>query len=97
MVINVLDHVPRCYTYEDGRLIADQIARALRHGEPAIVSFAGVDAVPSSFVNAAFVGLLAEFPLAQIKRLVQVRNSTRQINSLIKERLEKEAALLQAA
>lgn len=55
------------------------------------LSFAGVDAVPTSFVNTAFVDLLIDFPLAEIKRRVRIIDSTPAINAMIKRMLEAEA------
>jgi hypothetical protein len=53
--------------------------------------FAGVDDVPSSFVNAAFVQLLQQFTYDDIRQGVAVINSTRQINDMIKRRMEFES------
>lgn len=92
MVIDVLAHVPHCYTYADGEKIAALIVDALRRGDDAVVSFRGVSAVPSSFVNAAFVGLLDEFSVDTVRGRLRVVDSTKQINSLIKDQVQREAA-----
>ncbi|QTI79026.1 STAS-like domain-containing protein [Roseomonas marmotae] len=94
MVITVIDHAPNCQTYADGLIIAQLISDSLRRGEMVTLSFRGVYAVPSSFVNAAFVSLLNSYPADVIRRLVKITDSTRQINALIKERVAKEAELL---
>ena len=57
-----------------------------------MLSFDGVEDVPSSFVNAAFVPLLGSYSYDFIKAHLQVINSTRQINDMIKRRLRFEAA-----
>lgn len=88
MVINVLDHVSHCYTWQDGAVIRDAIRRALDDHERVAVSFAGVQDVPTSFVNAAFVSLLKEFSQEELRRRLAVINSTRQINDMIRRRLE---------
>jgi hypothetical protein len=91
MVINVLDLVPHCYTWADGEIVGRAIHRALSKKEKVTVSFAGVEDVPTSFVNAAFVKLLEDFDYALIREKLAVVNSTRQINDMIKRRLDFEA------
>lgn len=88
MVIIALDYVAQCYTYEDGQVLANLIAPALDADEDVIVSFNGVDDVPSSFVNGAFVALLLNYSFESLRRHLHVVDSTRQINGLIKARLE---------
>ncbi len=92
MVITALDHVPHCYTADDGLTIQRLVDAAMRRGEDVELSFAGVHAaVPSSFVNAAFVGLLERYGLDTIKRSLKITNSTRQINEMIRSRVNAEA------
>jgi hypothetical protein len=43
----------------------------------------------SSFVHAAFVALLDHFPYAEVKARLRVIESTRQINDVIKTRLDR--------
>ena len=65
-------------------------------GDPFIVSFfAEIQTATSSFVNASFVPLLKDFSFGDIKSLMRVTKSTRQINHMIKARLER-AALVDA-
>jgi hypothetical protein len=88
MVIRVLDHVPHCYTQEDGSVIASLIRERFDKCERVTLSFEGVDNVPTSFVNTAFIDLLDAYGLDFIREHLAIVNSTRQINSLIKARLE---------
>ena len=92
MVINVLDHVPHCYTSQDGEVIASLIRDEFTQGKKVIVSFNGVGDVPSSFVNAAFTSLLDKYGFAFIKKHLSIVDSTWQINDMIRRRfhLEKE-------
>jgi hypothetical protein len=76
-------------TAEQGRLVFDQIKDRLSAGENLTVDFDGVRTATSSFVNAAFVPLLAHLPVEQLKRQLRVTRSSRQINDMIKMRLEK--------
>jgi hypothetical protein len=87
VMINVLELVPHCYSWEDGEVVGRAIALGLRSNQSVTVSFAGVEDVPSSFVNAAFVGLLPEFGFDRIRSGVSVVRSTRQINDMIRRRL----------
>jgi len=52
-----------------------------------------VKTVTSSFVNTAFVQLLEAMPLADIKRRLQIISSTRQINDMIRTRMERESSV----
>jgi STAS-like domain of unknown function (DUF4325) len=56
------------------------------------VSFDGLNIAASSFVAAAFLPLLQEHSLDDLKRRLRVIDSTRQINQMIKSRLQREAA-----
>lgn len=83
MVIVALDHVPHCYSGEDGDAIAALIRPALNKGDRVTVSLSGVDDVPSSFVNAAFVSLLADFDFDFIKAHLTISDATKQAADMI--------------
>lgn len=83
MVIAALDHVPQCYTSADGLVIAGLLRRCLRSGHVKL-SLAGVDDVPSSFVNSAIVSLLNEFSAEDLRRKLSIVDSNRQINEMIR-------------
>lgn len=76
----------RCYNQEDGAKLFTALAARLRKREKIAVSFEGVDTVPSSFVNAAFIVLLEEFSFEVIKASIQFIKTTRQINEMIRSR-----------
>jgi hypothetical protein len=86
MVLRALDIVKRCYSDADGQKLHIAILDYIRRGEPIVVSFDGVDVVPSSFVNAAFIVLLDEFDFERIKDLLSFSNTNPQINEMIKKR-----------
>lgn len=86
MVIRLLDHVDHCSTYAEGEVIFNLVAPAIKNGEDVTLSFAGVSAVPSAFVNGAIVRLAEEAPLAEIRKHLRIVDSTRQINDLVKSR-----------
>lgn len=90
-MIRVLDYVDHCYNGDDGKIIHDLIEDQLKKGEPLLVSFAGVDSVPSSFVNTALVSLLNKYDFGQIKRMLRFSDTTTQINEMIRSRFNFEA------
>jgi STAS-like domain of unknown function (DUF4325) len=66
------------------------------HGSQVIVNFDGVTTATSSFTNAAFVPLLADFSMEQIRKSLRIVRSSRQINDMIKTRLDRESAKVAA-
>ena len=86
MVIRILDHVQTASTYEDGDAIYRLIRGPIADGEAVTVSFDGVLAVPSAFVNAAFVRLLESIPFDRVRACLRIQDSTRTINELVRGR-----------
>jgi STAS-like domain of unknown function (DUF4325) len=86
MVITALDHVRQCSTYSDGQIIYNLLLPPIKRGEDVTLSFNGVTALPSAFVNSAIVRLVEEVPVEQIKAHLRLVDSTRQINELIRDR-----------
>lgn len=84
VLVRIKDHVQYAYTYEEGQLIFDLIAPALARGEVVAVSFEGIKAVPSSFINASLLQLTDRFSLDDIRSRLQIVDSTHFINDLIK-------------
>jgi hypothetical protein len=93
MVIRISDLVPSADTAEQGTPVLAELQKSLSSSQVVVVSFEGIPTATSSFVNAAFVPLVSAFGLPAIKQRLRVVNSTRQINSLIKARLERVASL----
>jgi STAS-like domain of unknown function (DUF4325) len=84
----------RADTAEQGSALHDALSAALgRHGVTVELDFQGITTATSSFANLAFVQLLTRWPLAELKRRLKVVNSTRQINEMIKSRLEREGSV----
>lgn len=86
MVIRILDHVKTASTYEDGEVIYELIRGPISKGESVTVSFDGVLAVPSAFVNSAFVRLVESTPIDRIRQCLRIKDSTRAINELVRGR-----------
>lgn len=92
MVTQVLDLVARCYDADDGAVVRDFIRHAFARSEAVVLSFEGVESVPTSFVNAAFVELLDAHEFDFVKRNLKIVRSNQQINDLIRRRMSFEAA-----
>lgn len=90
MVIAVRGLVPACDTNQHGDAVRAAILRALSASDSVEVSFAGLTAATSSFVNSAFVDLLDAMSLDDIKRRIRITHSSRQINDMIRTRLTQE-------
>ena len=88
MDIKLLDHVVTCSTYSDGEVIYDLIAHEILGGNDVTLSFQGVSAVPSAFINASIVRLVESTSLDNVRRHLKISDSTRQINELILSRFE---------
>jgi hypothetical protein len=91
MVIRILDVVPDCNSWGKGEMVFEAIQEAFKNGSELVVSFEGVDDVPSAFVNAAFLPLLDTYDFAEIKKRLKFVDSTRQINDMIRRRFSFEA------
>ena len=89
--ISVLNLVPDCYTWESGDRLHKALHEHLSADRRVVLSFDGVEDVPSSFVNAAFVPLVESFGLPYVKKHLSVVQSTQQINELIKSMLKFDA------
>lgn len=88
MVIKVLDHTKFCYTNDDGERILNLVKPYMDKGEKITVSFEGVDSITSSFVNSAFIELLGAYPFEYIRSNLTFLNTTKNINTIIKNRFK---------
>ena len=88
MVIRILDHVEHASTYEDGDVIFKLISTPIKSGEDVVVSFEGIQAVPSAFINASLVRLAELTTVGEIRAHLKISQSTRQINDLIRSRFD---------
>lgn len=74
-------------TYHQGQELFDQITVELYWGnykEPITLDFSGVRTIQCSFFNGAFYPLVDILKFDELKNLIKIVNSTRQINDLIK-------------
>jgi hypothetical protein len=90
-LIRVLDLVDRCYNSNDGQIVHDAIELGLKQNDKLAVSFAGVDSVPSSFINVALISFLDHFAFDEIKRRLRFIDTNSQINEMIRTRFTFEA------
>jgi hypothetical protein len=88
VVVRILDEVAQASSYEDGKVIYDLIAPHVASGDPVTVSFAGLHAVPSAFINAALIRLVEVAPIAQVRNNLRIIDSTKFINDLIRDRFK---------
>lgn len=96
-VVNICDLVSSTSTNDDGDKVFSYIYDYIKHNKKITLSFEGIYALNSSFVNSAFVELLDHFPLKQIQTNLVFVNSTKQINSLILKRFKEESISKQKA
>lgn len=87
-IIRITDHVKHASSYNDGQVIYNLIAPDVLAGRTVEVSFQGIHAVPSAFVNAAFVQLLEIASMDRVRESLKFIDSTHFINELIKKRFE---------
>lgn len=86
MAVKILDIVDKCYSSSDGQKVFLFINDYIKRNEQLTISFESVDAIPSSFVNSAFIQLLEYHDFQKIKDCLYFSNSTPQINEMIKKR-----------
>lgn len=88
MVIRILDHVEHASTYDDGEVIFNLLAPSIQRGEDITISFEGVSAVPSAFINASLVRLAEVVSVQEVRKHLRIVQSTRQINELVRSRFD---------
>ncbi|AVR33460.1 STAS-like domain-containing protein [Bacillus cereus] len=88
VTINVLNHVERCYSNDDGYTILNLIKTAFENNEKVTISFEGVTSATSSFINSALIELLGSYDFDYIRSNLHFINTTKQINSIIKSRFQ---------
>ena len=94
MVIRVADIVPGANTADQGGRVFEILRRTLHSPGTVTISFDGIQTATSSFVNTAFVALLDDFSYEDLRSRLRVTNSTRQINDMIKTRLDRSAPVV---
>jgi hypothetical protein len=91
VTIQIRDLVAGGNTADEGNAVFPHLRSAMANGALFAVSFIGVQTATSSFVNASFCALLKHFSFGDIKGRMRVTDSTRQINQMIKTRMERAA------
>jgi len=89
--IRIKDYTNQVYSNHDGMVIYKQIVKQFQEGNKVVISFDGIDAINTSFLNSAFIELLNDYNFDFIKRNISFSNSTNQINNMIKSRFASEA------
>ena len=88
MVINILDHIEKASTYEDGEVIFNILNKLLENNQDVTLSFKNINSVPSAFINSVLIRLLEHFNFEFIQTKLTITDSTKNINNLIKSRFE---------
>lgn len=84
MVIHISRFVNSADTSDQGGAIFPVLKEELAKSEVVSISFAGINTMTSSFVNAALFPLLGDIAVSELKRRLRIVDSTRQINEMIK-------------
>jgi hypothetical protein len=87
--IDIIQIVQAAVTNDDGAAVFNVLIRELKDSD-VILSFRGISTATSSFVNSSFVQLLDNYPLDTIKSKIKIIESSRQINEMIKKRINAE-------
>ena len=83
MVTLVTSLVNACDTWDDGIPVADFVRAQFLRDEKVALSFAGIDGVTSSFVNAALVSLVDTYSIDFIRSNLSISHCTRQVRDMI--------------
>lgn len=87
-VITIKEITDEPSDYSDGEVVFTLINEKLLSDKPVAVSFSGLSAVTSAFINSALIRLLEYHTYNKIKKLLKIINSTKQINDTILDRFE---------
>ena len=92
MVIKVSKLVPGCDTNADGVVVNQAITIGLRQSGVVTLDFTGIHNATSSFVNSAFVTLLQDVSIEEIKARVRIVGANKQIAFLVRDRMRAESS-----
>lgn len=83
MVITALDHVPHCFSQQDGARLHDVVAPYFDDGREFTLSFSGVEDMTSSFVNASLVPFVEQYGASFVKAHLKIVGATKQVANTI--------------
>ena len=92
MALTVTSICPRQYDGRDGRRLYDALRPYLVAGSPVEVSFEGVVAVSTSFVNEGLIRLLDSFSYDTVRTVLRLTNVRPTVARVIQRRFAFEAA-----
>jgi hypothetical protein len=95
VTINVKDHLTKCASNDDGKVIYDLLNPIFERGEKATVSFKGIPHIASSFVNSAFIEFLARYDFNFIRTNLGFSDTNKHINETIKRRFSFETSKIE--
>lgn len=80
----VIKYIKNTQSNEEGEKIFNLIHPLLKSNKKVTLSFKGINACTTSFINSALVFLLVDIDLDTIKRNLNIIDSNKYINDLIK-------------
>ncbi len=83
MVIVALDHVPQCFSQNDGAALNRVLAPHFAARRAFTLSFTGVEDVTSSFVNASLVPFVESYGAEFVKTHLKIVGATPQVANTI--------------
>lgn len=84
MVTSVRNLVSAFDTWDDGVPVAAFVRSKFANGDKVVLSFAQIDGVTSSFVNAALVSLLDSYSMDHIRSNLSITHCSRQVIDMIR-------------
>lgn len=87
MVIRVKADIGGYTTFEQGQHLARLIGRAVNDTGEAVVSFANIDVIPTSFLNGSFVAIVKEMGKEYLYKNVRLVDVSPHIQRMIRERI----------
>lgn len=84
VVIEVIRTTCSADTTSQGEALRASLERAMREHKDITLSFSGISAVTSSFINASLLPILDTMAFDEFKARIKIVNSTRLINDIIK-------------
>lgn len=79
--------------HEDGSRLYHEVRLSLKKDKIVVIDFEGVDIVTSSFLNTSFRLLAKDYDKYTLKERIQIINSNKVINRMIKQCLDETYSL----
>lgn len=87
MVIRVKSDIGGYTTFEEGQHLARLITAAVDRSGEAVVSFDGIDVIPTSFLNGSFISIIKKNGKEFLFKKVRLIDVSQHIQRMIKDRI----------